>query len=69
MNIAFKNDYNVSKFDKNGDNGDNGEYVPIKKKSNSSSKTWIIWLCIVIGIVIIDGIIITICIIKKKGKI
>ena len=72
LNIVFMNDYNVSKFDKNGDNsdnGDDGEYVPIKKKSNSSSKTWIIWLCIVIGIVIIDGIIITICIIKKKGKI
>ena len=59
------NDYNVSTF---GNNDDNGEYTPIKNKSSSISKSWIIWLCIVIDIVIITGIIITICIIKRKGK-
>ena len=64
-------DYNVNtSYDNNvnTDTGDTGEYRPIKKKSSSSSKTGIIWLCIVIGIVIIAGIIITICIMKKKGK-
>ena len=59
------NDYNAST---SVDKGDSGEYKPINKKSSSSSKSWIIWLCIVIGIVIIAGISITVCIIKRKGN-
>ena len=62
LNIVFMNDYNASLFDNNIEN------MPLKIKSSSSSKAWLVWLIVIIILLIIVGIVITIFILKRKGK-